>query len=151
VPIEFFNLLGEEGWSPMSVDQSNPRYFWDDGGPLSDAPVDMGATFDGAMWVSSKVDRSFNMNGLRCRPKFTVPRHHHNFRELITVFGGEFTVEWGEGGESRRVGPGEFWISEAGTKYMMTAGPEGVTYVETWPEPQAGLETTWHEGGWVHR
>jgi hypothetical protein len=31
---------------------------------------------------------------------------------------------------------------------MMTAGPEGVTYIETWPEPVALLETYWHEGGW---
>ena len=102
------------------------------------------------MLISTKVDRSFNLNGLRCTPGFTVPRHHHNLNELIIVFDGEFTVEWGEQGEarSRRVGPGEFWISDAGTAYMMTAGPAGVTYIETWPEPVASLKTYWHEGGW---
>jgi hypothetical protein len=153
VAIEFSNLLGDEGWAPMPVDQSNPRYFWHDGGPLADAPVDMEATFDGGMWISTKVDRSFNLNGLRCRPNFTVPRHHHNMRELIVVFGGEFTVEWGpDGGEGRRtIGAGQFWVSDAGTPYMMTAGPEGVTYMETWPGPAATLETYWHEGGWIER
>ena len=153
VPIEFCNLLDDEGWTPLSVDQSSPTYFWNDGGLLADAPVDMAATFAGGMWVSTKVDRSFNLNGLRCAPNYTVPRHHHNLRELIIVFGGEFTLEYDDGHKqsSRRVGPGEFWISEAGTSYMMTAGPEGVTYVETWPEPMAQLETYWHEGGWKPR
>ena len=33
----------------------------------------------------------------------------------------------------------------------MTAGPEGVTYIETWPEPVTALETYWHDVGWVHR
>jgi quercetin dioxygenase-like cupin family protein len=150
VPIDFFDLLGGEGWERLAVDQTSPGYFWDEGGLLADAPVDMAATFEGGMLVSTRVDRSFNLNGLRCAPGFTVPRHHHNLRELIIVFGGEFTVEYGDRGEEgcRRVGPGEFWISDAGTAYLMTAGPEGVTYIETWPEPVALLETYWHEGGW---
>ena len=33
----------------------------------------------------------------------------------------------------------------------MTAGPEGVTYIETWPVPVGKLETTWYDVGWVHR
>jgi len=152
VPIEFFNLLDTEGWESMPVDQKSPTYFWADGGGLlSDAPVDMDATFGGNMSFSTKIDRAFNMNGLRCKPGFTVPKHHHNLRELIIVFGGEFTVEDGDTGESRTVGPGKFWISDAGTPYTMTAGPEGVTYIETWPEPVSNLETTWHDVGWVHR
>jgi quercetin dioxygenase-like cupin family protein len=153
MPIDFFNLLAEEeGWGDMGVNQSSPRYFWNETAALlSEAPVDMEATFKGAMYVNSRVDPSFNMNGLRCRPGFTVPRHHHNLRELIIVFGGEFNVASGDSDVTRRVGAGEFWISEAGTPYTMTAGPEGVTYIETWPEPQSGLETTWHDVGWVHR
>jgi quercetin dioxygenase-like cupin family protein len=151
VPIEFTDLVGDEGWEAMDVDQSNEKYFWSDGKLLADAPVDMEKTFEGGMQRSVEVDRSFNLNGLRCRPNFTVPRHHHNLRELIIVFAGQFTVEYGDEGQTNTIGPGEFWISEAGTKYMMTAGPEGVTYIETWPEPVAKLETTWHEGGWVHR
>ena len=99
------------------------------------------------MWSSTRVDRSFNLDGRRSAPNFTVPRHHHNMRVLVIVFGGEFTVEWDEDEQrnSRRVCSGEFWISDAGTPFTMTAGPDGVTYVETWPEPVARLETYWHE------
>ena len=153
VPIEFFNLLDDEGWEPLRVDQASPAHFWNDGGSLADAPVDVEATFDGSMWYSTRVDRSFNLDGRRSAPNFTMPRHHHNMRVLIIVFGGEFTVEWDDDEQrnSRRVGSGEFWISDAGTPFTMTAGPEGVTYVETWPEPVAKLETYWHDVGWIHR
>lgn len=153
VAIESFSLLSDKGWLELPVDQSSPTYFWDEGGLLADAPVDMAKTFEGNMWLSTEVDGSFNLNGLRCAPNFAVPRHHHNVDELIIVFGGQFHVAWGKDGEegNRTVGPGEFWISTAGTPYLMTAGPEGVTYVETWPEPMEKLETYWHDAGWVHR
>jgi hypothetical protein len=153
MPIEFINLLDADGWMPMPVDQASPTYLWDGGGLLADAPVDMGATFKDAMFVQRGIDPKFNLNGLRCRPNFTVPRHHHNMDELIVVFGGSFTVEWGEDGKGGKetFGPGEFWISDAGTAYMMTAGPEGVTYTEQWPEPSSELRTWWHEAGWVSR
>jgi len=157
VPIDFFNLLDDEGWMPLPVLQTASSYLWNDGGLLADAPVDMEATFTGGMEISTKFDRSFNLNGLRCAPGFTVPRHHHNMDELIIVFGGEFLLEYDDGPDnramenSRTVGPGEFWISDAGTSYMMTAGPEGVTYIETWPEPMRTLQTIWHDGGWIHR
>jgi len=157
VPIDFFNLLDDEGWMPLPVLQTASAYLWNDGGLLADAPVDMEATFKGGMEISSKVDRAFNLNGLRCAPGFTVPRHHHNMDELIIVFGGEFTLEYDDGPQhrdtisSRTVAPGEFWISEAGTAYMMTAGPRGVTYIETWPDPMSTLKTYWHDGGWIHR
>jgi quercetin dioxygenase-like cupin family protein len=148
--IDFFDLLAAEGWDPIVFDQSSPNDIWGGGGLLADAPVDMAATFDGAMWRSTRVDTDFNMGGVRCRANFTVPWHDHNLRELIIVMGGEFTVEWGDNEERRTIGPGDFWISEAGTKHTMTAGPEGVTYVETWPV-WVQLKTTWHEGGWVPR
>jgi hypothetical protein len=117
-------------------------------------PVDMAKTFDGKMQLSTNEDRSFNLNGLRCVPTFTVPRHHHNLDELIIVFGGQFHVSWGRDGEeegSHTIGPGEFWISTAGTPYIMTAGPVGITYIETWPEPSEKLETYWHHDGRVPR
>ena len=153
MPIHFFNLLDDQDWHSLPVDQTNLKYFWNEGGLLADAPVDMSATFDGGMSYTKKIDPEFNMNGLRCSPKFTVPRHHHNLDELIIVFDGEFLIEHGVPGHeaSQRVGPGEFFISDAGTPYMMTAGPEGVTYIETWPQPMAELETYWHDDGWVHR
>ena len=151
--IDFFNLLDDDGWVDMPVKQSYSKYLWNDGGRLADAPVDMEATFRGGMSISPHIDRGFNINGLRCRPNFVVPRHHHNMRELIVVLDGEFHVEFGHPGEesSQRVGPGESWISEAGTPYTMTAGPDGVTYLETWREPMDQLETVWHDVGWVRR
>jgi hypothetical protein len=145
VSIDFFDLLDAEGWVPLALDQLAPAYFWVDGRPLSEAPVDMGATFDGALWQSTKIDGAFNLQGLRCRSGFTVPRRHLNLRQLTIVIGGELIV----GG--RRVGAGQFFVVGAGTPFSTTAGPEGATYVETWPEPAARVETYWHDAGWVSR
>jgi mannose-6-phosphate isomerase-like protein (cupin superfamily) len=142
----------------MGLDQQkSPSYFWKDGGLLADAPVDFAETFGGAMWVTTKpIDiPRFNRNPLRVRPHFTVPRHHHNVDEMLFVFAGEYSIEYGydEPGGPRtvRVGPGEVFLSRAGTAYTMTAGPEGVTYIETWPRPLEELETVWHDVGWVHK
>jgi mannose-6-phosphate isomerase-like protein (cupin superfamily) len=149
------DLLDNEDWVPLSLDQQSfPSYLWVDGGPLSEAPVDFAATFDGAMWMSRKpIDLpAFNRNPLRVRPHFTVPRHHHNFDEMILVFQGEYTIDHGdEGADPVRVGPGDCFISRAGTPYTMTAGAEGVVYIETWPKPVRQLTTTWHDVGWVRR
>jgi mannose-6-phosphate isomerase-like protein (cupin superfamily) len=155
VGITFGDLLSDEDWIPLLSrdDQSNPNYFWVDGSPLADVPVDFAATFDGSMWMSRKPIevRSFNRNPLRVRPHFTVPRHHHNLDEMILVFQGAYDIDHGEGPDRAtvRVGPGDFFISRAGTPYTMTAGPEGVTYIETWPEPVPTLQTYWHDVGWV--
>jgi|ERR1017187_3673991 mannose-6-phosphate isomerase-like protein (cupin superfamily) len=153
MPIDKFSLLTDEGWIDMPADQEFPTYLWDEGGTLADAPVDMAKTFAGQMWIQTRMDPAFNINGLRCAPNFAVPRHHHNLAEMIIVFQGEFHVTWGRDREegSRTVGPGEFWISEAQTPYLMTAGPDGVTYTETWPEPMERLLTWWHNEGWVAR
>jgi mannose-6-phosphate isomerase-like protein (cupin superfamily) len=157
VGITFGDLLSDEDWIPLLSrdDESNPNYFWVDGRPLADAPVDYAATFDGSMWMSRKPIevRNFNRNPLRVRPHFTVPRHHHNLDEMILVFRGSYDIDHGEGREAAtvRVGPGDFFISRAGTPYTMTAGAEGVTYIETWPEPVPSLLTYWHDVGWVHR
>ncbi len=154
VTITFGNLLEDSDWVPMSLDQqSHPNYFWNDGGSLADAPVDFAATFDGAMWVTTKpidVPR-FNRNPLRVRADFTVPRHHHDLDEMLFVLAGEYRIEHQEGGAKQvvRVGPGEVFLSRAGTPYTMTAGSEGVTYIETWPRPVAELKTYWHDFGWV--
>lgn len=156
VGIAVADLLDGQDWVPMSEEQqANPTYFWFDGRPLTDAPVDFAATFGAAMWMCRKPIsiRTFNRNPLRVRPHFTVPRHHHNLDEMILVFQGEYHIDHGEGADAEvtRVGPGECFISRAGTPYTMTAGPDGVTYIETWPEPLPALETYWHDVGWVHR
>ncbi|WP_232838569.1 cupin domain-containing protein [Streptomyces geranii] len=156
----FDDLVADSDWLPMDLDQQHfPSYFWHAGGLLRDAPVDFRATFDGAMWVTSKpIDMPrFNRNPLRVRAHFTVPRHHHNMDEMLFVLAGEYSIEYDEdedqGGGTRtvRVGPGDFFLSRAGTPYTMTAGPEGVTYIETWPKPVTELQTYWHDVGWVRR
>ena len=157
VGITFADLLDEQDWVPLSLDQQSfPSYLWVDGGTLADAPVDFAATFDGAMWMSRKPIEIpvFNRNPLRVRPHFVVPRHHHNFDEMLFVFQGEYSIEYDteDGGtDTVVVKPGDVFISHAGTPYTMTAGPEGVVYIETWPGPIRQLTTTWHDSGWVRR
>jgi len=154
------DLLDDEDWVPLALDQQdNPTYFWHDGRPLTDAPVDFAATFDGAMWMTRKPIRifRFNRNPLRVRGDFVVPRHHHSLDEMVIVLKGEYHISHGaesQGGphpHTVRIGPGEYFISRAGTPYTMTAGSEGVTYIETWPAPLPSLLTYWHEEGWVPR
>lgn len=146
--IEFFDLLSSEGWEPISYDRHNPHHFWDGGGSLADAPVDIEASFEGATWRSTRVDPDFTMGGIRVKPNFTFPWHSHNLRQLIILNGGELTVTAADG-ESKALAPGDFWISEANSKHTMTAGPEGAVFVETWPV-WVQLKTTWYPGdGWV--
>ena len=155
--IHFDSLVDHHDWTPMELErqQFNPSYFWFDGRPLKDAPVDFVATFDSAMWGSHQsIDvGAFNRNPLKVRPNFTVPRHHHNMDEMILVFAGQYSIEHGDedNPETTVVRPGEFFLSRAGTPYTMTAGPEGVIYIETWPNPVSTLETVWYDVGWVHR
>ena len=155
--ITFGDLIDDADWVPMPLagQQENPSYFWQGGGLLADAPVDFAATFAENLFTTTKpiqVPR-FNRNPLRVVPGFTVPRHHHNVDEMLFVLAGEYLIEHDENGapETVRVGPGESFLSRAGTPYTMTAGPEGVTYIETWPRPVAELQTFWHAEGWVPR
>jgi len=154
VAIDYFCLLGDatnaEGWVPMTIDPASRSQHWIDGTPLAGAPVDVAATFDGAMWRSTKIDPAFNLIGVKLRGGFTMPRHHQSLRQLVIVFGGELRVEHG-GDEARTVGPGQFFVISAAMPYTVTAGPSGATFVETWPEPVTKLETYWHDHGWVAR
>lgn len=148
--IEFFDLLATDGWEPVAFDQSSRSFLWGGEGSLAAAPIDLAATLDGAMWRSSRVDADFNMGGVRWRPNFTVPWHSHNMRQLNIVLGGGVTVD-SEDGSQYTVKSGEFWISDANSKQTFTTGPEGVSYVETWPV-WVQLYTTWHPAdGWVTR
>jgi len=116
---------------------------------------DFAATFAENMFVTTKpIDVAhFNRNPLKVVPNFVVPKHHHNMDEMIFVFEGEYNIEHGDPGEetTTRVGPGQFFLSRAGTPYTMTSGPEGVIYIETWPNPVSTLQTVWHDVGWVRR
>ncbi|WP_231609848.1 hypothetical protein [Rhodococcus sp. CX] len=150
--IEHYDLLSDEGWADASAEQISRVNLWNAGGVLADAPVDVERTLKGNVWVSSKVDTSFHLNGIRLAPSYSLPRRHSNLDGQVIVFGGQFTITWDEDGAeaSRTIGPGEFWTITAGTPHVLTAGAEGVTFLETWSEPLANLEITWHETGWVH-
>ncbi|PXW32690.1 UNVERIFIED_CONTAM: hypothetical protein DES50_103478 [Williamsia faeni] len=153
----FGNLLNPDAWFHMPLDQQGvPSYFWKDGGLLNDAPVDFAATFADHMDLTSEpIDlMHFNRNPLRVTPGFVVPKHQHNCDEMLFVFAGEYSIEVDEPDGSTKtvvVRAGDMFVSHANTPYTMTAGPEGVTYIETWPVPVTELETIWHDVGWVHR
>lgn len=113
---------------------------------MTTSPVDIAATFDGAMWHSANVEPAFQWRGRRIRPGFTVPKRHHNLRQLTIVVGGSIDVGYGaDDAEARRIGPSEFWVAEPGVPYTVTAGPEGVTYLECWNGSMTLAETYWHD------
>ncbi len=151
------SLVSDDGW--VSLVQAMPHqcdaatYLWVGGGLLKDAPVDFNATFADNMFICTKpIDvASFGRNPLRNVPNFTVPRHEHNIDETVIVFQGEQLVEFGDvdNPESVLVKAGCSFTSRAGTPYTMTAGPEGVTYIETSGVSGALLKTIWHDHGWV--
>ena len=145
--IEHFSLLSEEGWVDGSVDQICPTNLWNEEGAPVDASADLERTFKGQVRISSLVDKSFHLNGIRCAPNSSIPRRHSNLDGLVIVFGGQLTVTWEEGADthSNTIGPGEFWTVTAGTVHVMTAGPEGVTYLETWSEPLDKLSIYCHD------
>lgn len=130
-------------------------YLWEDGGLLADAPVDFPATFADNMQLSTTpIDiMAFNRNPLRVKPGFVVPRHSHNIDETVLVLQGEYTIEYGplDDLSSVVVRPGQFFTSRAGTAYTMTAGAQGVIYIETWAVPVSNLKTFWEDRGWVRR
>jgi mannose-6-phosphate isomerase-like protein (cupin superfamily) len=157
MPFSVDSLLTDTDWIPMSLkgQQESPTYYWEDGGLLKDAPVDFDATFAENMWVSKKPIQfmTFFRNPLKVVPNFVVPRHLHNIDETIIVFKGEYKIEFGDPAEGQfvTVKPGCFFTSRAGTPYTMTAGPEGVTYIETWGTPVTSLKTVWYDYGWVRK
>ncbi len=157
MPFSVDSLLTDTDWIPMSLEgqQESPTYFWEDGGLLKDSPVDFDATFAENMLVSTKPIQflTFYRNPLKVVPNFTVPRHLHNIDETIIVFKGEYKIEYGDPADGQYVivKPGCFFTSRAGTPYTMTAGPEGVTYIETWGTPVTSLKTVWYDFGWVRK
>jgi quercetin dioxygenase-like cupin family protein len=58
-------------------------------------------------------------------PNETVPLHQHPDWTLLLVLEGQFTTDDGEA-----YGPGEMRIMRPEVKYSLTAGPEGVRFME---------------------
>jgi quercetin dioxygenase-like cupin family protein len=106
VPIDFLDLLDDEGWKPTDA--------------------------DGAVWHSTRIAPDFGLTGVRLAPGCVVPRAEHDEDVQRIVFGGSVTVQL-EDEEGATVGPGQFFLVQAGTPYVLVAGPEGVTYTESWP------------------
>ncbi len=63
MPISFFDLLADEGWEPLDFFQGDPTFYWNDGGFIANAPVDIAATLDGAIWRSTNVERGLPVAG----------------------------------------------------------------------------------------
>lgn len=151
--IEFFDLLADEGWELRSPDPTSPAHRWSEGGTLADAPIDLAATFDGARLVATGIDATFGLTGIRLRPGSTVPLHHHDQQVLRIVFGGSFEVRT-DGPETDvvTVAGGQFCTIEAGVVHSLTAGPDGVTYTESWHLGVTDPVTTWHpDAAWTRR
>jgi mannose-6-phosphate isomerase-like protein (cupin superfamily) len=120
------------------------------GGFMTAAPVDVAATFDGAMWESTTIEPAFNWRGRRARASFTFPKRHHNMRQLMLVVEGSVTVLTDE--DSKDVGAGAFWVAEVDKPYTMSVGSEGVRYLECWTGPMSLIETVWYDDEtWVRR
>lgn len=149
MPIEFLDILDDDGWVPRSVDPAAPGALWSEGGRLADSPVDVAATFVGRS-ESTAIDATFGLTGTRLAPGFTVPRHHHDQQVLRIVFGG--TVEVRSDDEVAQVRAGQFCVVDADTVHSLVAGPDGVTYTESWHLEAPPVKTTWHpDPAWVHR
>lgn len=154
MPITFFDLLdhSSSGWEALPFSDGDATFYWNDGGFMLTAPVDIAATLDGAIFKSDNPEPAFGMRGRRIKPDFTVPTRHHNLPMLCVVVGGDMTVT--AEGETVKVASDGFWIAEPETAYSVTSGPEGVTYIECPPitKSLALIETYWHDDeNWVRR
>jgi mannose-6-phosphate isomerase-like protein (cupin superfamily) len=166
VPIEFLDLLGDGGWEPLAPDADAPGARWSEGGALGDAPVDLAATFGGAVWRATRIDPTFGLTGIRLREGFRVPLHHHDHALVLIVFAGSCTVatELGCGSaesadhaavhesaaEGAELGAGQFCVIDAGTAYSLAAGSEGATFLASWAQGAESPVTCWHpDPGWA--
>lgn len=157
VSIFFFDVSDDDAWEPLDVDQDDPNAYWNGGGFLRNAPVDAAATFEKAIRASTKVDPAFGWRGRQIRAGFTVPLRHQSQRALRIVVAGSLEVEYDPHGShgtdavtTETVGPAGFWTVEAGMPYRMTAGPQGVSYLECWDGHPSLVETHWHDDpSWV--
>ncbi len=148
MPIDFLDLLAGDGWAPVPVVPEGSGADWAGGGTLADAPVDAAATF-AAVRRSTGIDPSFGLHGVRLPAAWRGPERRHDQPLLMIVFTGEVVVqERSEGGAvaERRVGRGEFCVIDEGTVHSISAGPDGATYTECWPQDVDGAGTTWYPG-----
>ena len=140
VAIDYFNLLGD------ARPRAGPRWRsirraraaldrWRSRSP--EAPVDVAGHLRRARCGARprSIRRSTSM-GLRCRAGFTMPRHHlqpppthHRVRRRARR---RVDTSVATGDRDGRA-PGSSSSSTPATPFSMTAGPDGATYIETWP------------------
>jgi quercetin dioxygenase-like cupin family protein len=152
VPIDFLDLLADDGWAPVPVVPEGSGADWAGGGTLAAAPVDATSTF-APVRRSTGIDPSFGLHGVRLPPSWRGPERRHDQPLLMIVVAGEVVVRErsegdGEGSSAaeQRVRAGEFCVIDEGTVHSVSAGPDGVTYTECWPQDVDGAATTWYPG-----
>ena len=109
--------------------------------------VDFEKFYAHGMWTAFIDAGAFNLLGVKLAPNFTIPRHHHNFHQLVLIHSGE---AW-QG--KRRFVAGDGYFTRAKHPYSVTAGPEGSVVFEVRFNPITELETIWDEDNperWVH-
>lgn len=115
MPIEFLDILADEGWVPESPD-------------------------DGGRLVSTAIDPTFDLKGVRLRAGYEVGPQSHDQQVLRIVFGG--SLELRSEGETAEVRAGQFCVVDADTVHSLVAGPDGVTYTESWHLEAPPVQTT---------
>jgi len=108
--------------------------------------IDLPAYFEG-MELQVLDFGSFNILNTRIPPGFKVPRHYHNMDQLVFVLEGSSV----QGNKS--MGRGEGYFTKAEQPYSITAGPDGLTWMEIRSESLANLQTIWLDTDpkrWVH-
>ena len=142
MPIEFLDLLDADdaAWVPYSPPEGSPA----EGSPVEGSP---GPHLDGEAWQSTRIDPSFGLTGIRLAPGTTVASHRHNRSLLLLVFDGSLEVTHHELDDDPTdettvsLRAAQFCVIDADTVHRLTAGPDGATYLSSWPLRAPELET----------
>jgi hypothetical protein len=141
--VAYFSLNNPDDWR-----RSEPNVEVRDG-HLPDAVLDEADVleyFRDGIYTRREQVGSLHLLEVRLAPNFVIPRHHHNFDQLVLVLEGQVR-------QGRRVfNVGEGYFTKGMTPYTTSAGPEGARYVEIRKDPIDGLETWWDEANpkrWV--
>jgi hypothetical protein len=129
----FFDFA-ETAWFPLHMEP-------DGGGEFPQSVVDGVdlVEYHKGMELQALDFGAFNILNVRIPPGFRVQRHYHNIDQLVFVLEGSSV----QGNKS--MGPGEGYFTRAGNPYSITAGPEGLTWMEIRAQSLTDLTTTWVE------
>jgi hypothetical protein len=133
--VVYFALGGAENWV-----QSTPSR-----GPAERIPsavrenVDVDEYFRDGLFTRRTQVGPFHLLEVRFAPNFVIPRHHHNFDQMVFVVEG--TARQGR----REFHEGDGYFTKAYTPYTTAAGPEGCRVVEVRKDPIEELEVWWDE------